>query len=251
MYSQLLLSLGAPDSVRCARLDYANWPLSGIRRRRTTIIHRTVRWCTGFSGEPTTVRAMVGHAIRARRVAHANGRLGALDCPVCTGQCPVRQPARRSNGRLRQEWKEIRTGHEKWMSGGAPDCPVRHPTEGKNCLPGMPPTAPSCLGAIKGTPRRMEEIPKHTLSILNLPHSVSAYLIDFLSDLSSVLVVNLLRFIRAQVLAVCVTSLPYSSAFTLIFVVRVRDSKLRRFLANGKEYKKENNRGIQVDHWIT
>jgi hypothetical protein len=29
-------------------------------------------------------------------------------------------------------------------------------------------------------------------------------LIDFLSDLSSVLVVNLLRFIRAQVLAVCV-----------------------------------------------
>jgi hypothetical protein len=50
---------------------------------------------------------------------------------------------------------------------------------------------------------------------------------------------------------VCVASLPYSSAFTLIFVVRARDSKLWRFLANGKEYKKENNRGIQVDHWIT
>jgi hypothetical protein len=84
------------------------------------------------------------------------------------------------------------TDHEQWMSGGAPDYPVRHPTEGKNCLTGMPPTAPSCLRAIKGTPRRMEEIPKHTLSILNLPHSVSAHLIDFLSDLSSVLVVNLL-----------------------------------------------------------
>jgi hypothetical protein len=90
------------------------------------------------------------------------------------------------------------------MSGGAPDCPVRHTTEGKNCLPRMRPTAPSCLGAIKGTPRRMEELPKHTLSILNHSHSVSAHLIDFLSDLSSVLVVNLLRFIRAQVLAVCV-----------------------------------------------
>jgi hypothetical protein len=50
----------------------------------------------------------------------------------------------------------------------------------------------------------MEESPKHTLSILNLPHSVSVHLIDFLSDLSSVLVVNLLRFIQAQVLAVCV-----------------------------------------------
>jgi hypothetical protein len=148
---------------------------------------------------------------------------------------------------------------EQCLSGGAPDCPVRHLTEGKNCLPRLPPTAPSCLGAIKGTPRRMEEISKHTLSILNLPHSVSAHLIDFLSDLSSVLVVNLLRFIRAQVLVVCayccgfvcVASLLYSSAFTLIFVVRARDSKLWRFLANGKEYKKENNRGIQVDHWIT
>jgi hypothetical protein len=92
----------------------------------------------------------------------------------------------------------------QWLSGGAPDCPVRHPTEGKNCLPRMPPMAPSCLGAIKGTPRRMEETPKHTLSILNLSHSISAHLIDFLSDLSSVLVVNLLRFIRAQVLAMCV-----------------------------------------------
>jgi hypothetical protein len=85
--------------------------------------------------------------------------------------------------------------NEQWMSGGAPDCPVRHPTEGKNCLPRMPPTAPSCLGAIKETPRHMEESPKHTLSILSLPHSISAHLIDFLSDLSSILVVNLLRFI--------------------------------------------------------
>jgi hypothetical protein len=37
------------------------------------------------------------------------------------------------------------------LSGGAPDCPVHHPTEGKNCLPCWLPTAPSCLGAIKGT----------------------------------------------------------------------------------------------------
>jgi hypothetical protein len=67
----------------------------------------------------------------------------------------------------------------------------------------------------------MEESPKHTLIILNLPHSVFAHLIDFLSDLSSVLVVNLLRFIRAQVLAVCVhiatnlcvAFLPYSKCF--------------------------------------
>jgi hypothetical protein len=64
--------------------------------------------------------------------------------------------------------RRSRTGHEQWLSDGAPDCPVRHPTEGKNCLPYWPPTASSCLGAIKGTPRRMEETPKHTLSILRL-----------------------------------------------------------------------------------
>jgi hypothetical protein len=51
------------------------------------------------------------------------------------------------------------------VSGGAPDCPVRQSTEGKKCLPGMHSTAPSCLGAIKGTPRRMEENTKHSLSI--------------------------------------------------------------------------------------
>jgi hypothetical protein len=51
------------------------------------------------------------------------------------------------------------------VSGGAPDCPVRQSTEGKNCLPTMLSTAPSCLGAIKGTPRRMEDYIKHTLSI--------------------------------------------------------------------------------------
>jgi hypothetical protein len=31
----------------------------------------------------------------------------------------------------------------------------------------------------------------------------------------------------------------------------VRDSKLWRFLTNGKEKSKEEHRGIQVDHWIT
>jgi hypothetical protein len=41
---------------------------------------------------------------------------------------------------------------------------VRQATEGKNCLPGMLSMAPSCLGAIKGTPRRMEEHTKHSLS---------------------------------------------------------------------------------------
>jgi hypothetical protein len=61
------------------------------------------------------------------------------------------------------------------MSGGAPNCPVRHPTEGKICLPRLPPTAPSCLGAIKGTPRRMEELLKHYLIIPKHQDSILAH----------------------------------------------------------------------------
>jgi hypothetical protein len=142
--------------------------------------------------------------------------------------------------------RRSRTGHEQWLSGGAPDCPMCHPTEGKDSLPCWPPTAPSCLGAIKGTPRRMEELPKHSLSILSLTHSVSAHLIDHVSDLSSVLVVNSLCVILSSSLGlcacmscgfVCVAPQPYSCVFIVIFVVRARDSNLWRFLANGKKRK--------------
>jgi hypothetical protein len=38
-------------------------------------------------------------------------------------------------------------------------------------------TAPSCLGAIKGTPRRMEEYNKHSLSIPKHQDFDSAHLI--------------------------------------------------------------------------
>jgi hypothetical protein len=122
------LSGGARDSVRCARLDSCELAALGSFWRRKAIIHRTVRWCTGLSGEPTAASATVGRAIRGRRMARANGRQGAPDCPVCTGQCPVRQPARSCNGRLRQIRKEIRTGHAtvivRWctaLSGVPPD----------------------------------------------------------------------------------------------------------------------------------
>jgi hypothetical protein len=56
-------------------------------------------------------------------------------------------------------------------------CPVRHPTEGKISLPRLSPTAPSYLGAIKGTPRRMEESPKLTRKILRLQDSILTHLI--------------------------------------------------------------------------
>ena len=157
-----LCSVWVHRTVRCARLALPNWSLSGIRRRRTTINHWTVRWCTGLSGEPTTASATVGRAIRARRVAPTNGRLGAPDSVRCANGYNSATVGCAILGR------RSAPDNEQWMSGGAPNCPVRHPTEGKDSLPCWPPTAPSCLGAIKGTPRRMEEQPKLTRNILRL-----------------------------------------------------------------------------------
>jgi adenylylsulfate kinase-like enzyme len=51
------LSGGAPDSVRCARRVSGESAALGNRRRRTAKNHRTVRWCTGLSGEPTVASA--------------------------------------------------------------------------------------------------------------------------------------------------------------------------------------------------
>ena len=114
-----------------------NWPLSGIRRRCTAKNHQTA------NGRPRNPRVTRGRA---------NGLMGAPDCPV-------RQRLQIFNSRLRQFRKAICTGTLNR------DCPVRHSTEGKNCLPGLLSTAPSCLGAIKGTPRRMKEYTKHSLII--------------------------------------------------------------------------------------
>jgi hypothetical protein len=94
----------------------------------------------------------------------------------------------------------------------------------------------------------MEESPKHSLSNLILPHSVSTHLIDHISDLSSVLVVNSSCFVLSSSLDlcacvccgfVCVAPQPYSCVWIVIFVVRARGSNLWRFLANEKRYKEE------------
>jgi hypothetical protein len=110
------LSGGAPDNVRWCRLALVKRPLSGIRRWRTTKIHRTVRCapdcpvCTGLSGEPTVGRANGRRRNPRVTRGRANGLKGAPDCPVCAGQCPVRQRLQTFNSRMHQNRKEIRTG---------------------------------------------------------------------------------------------------------------------------------------------
>jgi hypothetical protein len=84
-----------------------NRPLSGKVWWCTAIIHRTVRWCTGLSSEPT-VDCANGRQRDQRATRGLSQRIvGAPDCPVCTGLCPVSQDDRCSNGQLSPIWKEI------------------------------------------------------------------------------------------------------------------------------------------------
>jgi hypothetical protein len=94
---------------------------------------------------------MVGSAINGRHVARANNHS---------------KGTKGSTVGFARKGKRSGTGQGLFMSGGAPECPVRHPTEGKNFLPNGTPTAPSSLEAIKGTPMRMEHYTKHPLNIL-------------------------------------------------------------------------------------
>jgi hypothetical protein len=57
----------------------------------------------------------------------------------------------------------------------------------------------------------------------------------------------------ALVLSLVCVALPSLTSVLLCDhqIVRARGSKLWRFLANGRKYKKGKHRGIQVDHWIT
>jgi hypothetical protein len=156
-----------------------NWLLSGIHRRRTAKIHRTVWWCTRLSGEPMVGRANGRphnpHVTRGR----ANGLMGALDSVRCANGSKSSMVGCTNLG------KQSTPDTEQCLSGGTPDCPMRHPTEGKNCLPGLLSTTPSCLGTIKGTPRRMEDITKHSLIISKHQDFILARLILCDSNLSS------------------------------------------------------------------
>jgi hypothetical protein len=203
------LSGGAPDSVLCPRLADGEPTALGNRRSCTTKIHRTVRWVIrdeltalgkrkrqhGYNSPncPVSQRSptpTVSRTICGRHVDCSNGQLvhRTVRCASDSVRC-VNGPGGATVGCT---WFGRRscTGHEQWLSGGAPECPVHHSTEGRNCLPRLSPTTPSCLGAIKGTPRRMEENTKLSRNILRLSDSDSTQLILCVSDFSSIWVAN-------------------------------------------------------------
>jgi hypothetical protein len=252
----------------------------GTRRQRSAIIHRTVRWCTGLSGESSVANSSPSGKAKGRRGYNSS------DCPVSqrspapTVGCAIftRRVAAPTVGRghrtvrcanepevatvgYARNGRRSRTGQIHGLSGGAPDSAVPHSIEGKFGLPNWPPTAPSCLGAIKGTPRRMEESPKHSLSILKPPDSAPAHLLRCVRYLSSIRVTNSLcghlssslhcvRGCAAYLGLVCVALL--NLTLCILYDIYCKGERLQVVEIPRKWDKtlKEESHGIQVDHWI-
>jgi hypothetical protein len=104
------------------------------------------------------------------------------------------------------------------MFGAASDCLVRPRTEGNYGLPNGAPTAPSCLGAIKGTPRRIEQDTKHLLNILRHQDFTFTHLVHRERDSSTFLSCNSVVLLScARSCLVCVLVLQLSLLCVLFF----------------------------------
>jgi hypothetical protein len=102
--------------------------------------------CTGLFGEPTVGPANGESARDEWQSQWSKGVTGLSGVHRTVSGAPTALNRQRSASP-----KKERNLHQT-VPDGAPDCPVRQAIEGKNCIPGMLSTAPSCLGAIKGDP---------------------------------------------------------------------------------------------------
>jgi hypothetical protein len=146
-----------PDSVRCTRELQAKFNTFGNSQRRSAIIHRTVRCTTGqcpvlqrraalnspasgirsaiihrtclvhtgLSGEPAEQRLLRAQRLTATHYARVAHRTVYNTCPV------HHRTARRAH--MSELQRSEPNGLVMWLahqtvSGGAPDCPVRHAT---------------------------------------------------------------------------------------------------------------------------
>jgi hypothetical protein len=148
------LSGGAPDRVRCPRR--ADGGLAALESD-AAINHRTVRWCTGLSGQSSATNSSLSGkgkgdvAIIHRTVQWGNGLSGEPTAPVANGRprdqratCGPLQRSAGCTGLSGVHWtvsgaptspKEQRSAAPDMKGDRALDCPVRHSAEGKNSLP--------------------------------------------------------------------------------------------------------------------
>jgi hypothetical protein len=139
------------QTVSGARLAH---PVNSMRLGKSqgavAIIHRTVRCASRSLSQKSAARS-----------AGAMCAQLTVTRPHQTVRCAMGLEV--GNGRLHQTRKAITHCS---LFDGALDCPVRPWTEGKHSLPNGAQMAPRSLGAIKGSPRRMEHNTKYSLNTL-------------------------------------------------------------------------------------
>jgi hypothetical protein len=161
VYSQDSAQSSTPDSVRCARLT---------RREVAALGNSPTAYGYNSPDCPVSQRSA---ARSARDTCPSQRSEGGTGLSGVHWTCPVRQRIPDLQ-RSAAPFKERNRAPDSVRC--APDCPVHPTTEGKNGLPDLLSTAPSCLGAIKGTLRRMEGRIKHSYNIpkhqdIDLAHS--------------------------------------------------------------------------------
>jgi hypothetical protein len=165
-----------PGSVWCTREPNSELATFENSRSRSAIIHRTVRCSTRLSGVPAEQRLLrangrLQRAVNALQCAQKSEqsqkahRTVKSDCPVHhrTVRWPRRQKLQWSNPNGRVTWLALRT-----VSGGAPDCPVRHAT------------AASTNGSFGGWGYKYPQPPIiHCIRVFSLHTSYKSYSIQY------------------------------------------------------------------------
>jgi hypothetical protein len=118
-------------------------------------VHQIVRCASRAPSQQSTTRSTGDTRLSQR----SEGRTGLFGVP---SDYPVCQEA---SGWQRSVSLEKKGIMHYSLSGGAPYCLLCPRTEGNQGLPNGTQTAPSCLVAIKGTPRHMEHNTNQSLNI--------------------------------------------------------------------------------------
>jgi hypothetical protein len=161
---------GAPGSPNSELLTFEN------SESRSAIIHQTVRCSTGLSGAPAEQRLLRANSRLQRTLntlqceqkseqSQKAHRTVNSDCPVHhrTVRWPRYQKLQRSESNGLVTWLAHRT-----VSGGAPDCPVRHTT------------AASTNGSFGGWGYKYPQPPTiHCIQVFRLPTPYKSYNIQY------------------------------------------------------------------------
>jgi hypothetical protein len=157
----------APDNVWCPGYQLAEHATLGKMLKLAGYNSSICPVCTGLSGV-RAARLSNGRPRNQRRPHQPkNDHQVAPDCPMCQV----------TNGWQRSAWL-IKEGN-RWLCSVrcVPDSPVHSRKKDNQGLPNEDQTTSWSLGVIKGPPRRLGGVHKHTLSILQIWNSATTLLI--------------------------------------------------------------------------